>query len=131
MENQTNQNPIMYVGRNVKVKSIGLCILFSIITCGIYSFVWFYSLTEDVNELSGDRTATSGGMAILFSIITCGIYNFFWMYRQGKMLDSIENKDNTSSGSTMGIVYLVLSFVGLGIVSYALMQDRINDIVGK
>lgn len=31
--------------------------------------------------------------------------------------------------SSRGVLYLVLSIVGLGIVSYALMQDTINKIV--
>ena len=37
------------------------------------------------------------------------------------MLDRVTGKSNT------GILYIVLCFLGLGIVSYALMQDTLNN----
>lgn len=126
MENQSNQNQAMNTGRKIKFRSIGICILLSIITCGIYGLFWVYSLTEDVNELSKDKSGTSGGMVILFSIITCGVYYFYWMYRQGEKIDKINNENKNS-----GIIYLVLSIFGLGIVAHAIMQDKINDMVSE
>lgn len=57
----------------MKKRSIGLAILFTILTCGIYGLYWMVQLTDESRMLAGDMDATSGGMVLLFSIITCGI----------------------------------------------------------
>lgn len=111
----------------INKKNIATCIILSLITCGIYGIIWFISLTDDVNTLSGETEATSGGMAFLFSLITCGIYAWFWMYKQGEKLDNIAVSKGLAS-SSRGILYLVLGLFGLGIVSYALMQDSLNKL---
>jgi hypothetical protein len=87
-----------------------------------------YTLTEDVNALSGDPSATSGGMVILLSLVTCGIYTWIWLYKQGDVLDRIKASRGIPS-SNSGLVYLLLAFFGLGIVSYGLMQNEINNLV--
>ena len=66
-------------------------------------------------------TLLTCGMVFLFSILTCGIYGIYWIYKMGERLDRVTGKSNT------GILYIVLSFLGLGIVSYALMQDTLNN----
>lgn len=111
----------------VQEKNIALCIILSIITCGIYGIYWFVVLTDDVNKVSETENGTTGGMAFLFSIITCGIYTFYWMYKQGEKLDAAKAKRGQAS-SNSGILYLILNFIGLGIVSYALMQNELNKM---
>ena len=61
----------------MRPRSVGLCIVLSIITCGIYGFYWLYCLNEDVNEIT-ERPGTSGGLVVVFSLITCGIYSLYW-----------------------------------------------------
>lgn len=110
----------------VKEKNIAICIILTIVTCGIYGIIWFVSLQDDINTLSGDFR-TSGGMAFLFTIVTCGIYTFFWMYNQGARIDNIKaNRGIPSSNSD--VLYLILSVLGLGIVSWCLMQNEINNL---
>lgn len=111
----------------IQQRSIPVCIILSIITCGIYGIYWFICLTNDTNELVKEP-GTSGGMAFLFTLITCGIYGWYWMYKQGEKLDNAKNMRGIPS-SNSGILYLILSVLGLGIVSYALMQDTINKMV--
>lgn len=105
----------------VENKNIALCIVLSIVTCGIYGIVWFISLNDDVNRVSNEPNPTSGGIAFLLTLVTCGIYGFYWAYKQGEKLDRAENNNSSS-----GVLYIVLTFFGLGIVAYALMQDRLN-----
>ena len=110
----------------VKEKNIATCIILTIVTFGIYGIIWFVSLQDDINTLSGDFR-TSGGMAFLFTIVTCGIYTFFWMYNQGARIDNIKaNRGIPSSNSD--VLYLILSVLGLGIVSWCLMQNEINNL---
>ena len=113
--------------RQVQPKSIPMCIVLSLITCGLYSIYWFICLTEDANAVA-ETEGTSGGMAFVLTLVTCGIYSFYWMYKQGEKLDQAKNAQGVNS-SNSGILYLVLAVLGLGIVSYALMQDSINKLV--
>ena len=109
----------------IEKRNVGLCIVLSIVTCGIYGIYWFIKLTDEVNVLA--RVApTSGGMAFLLTIVTCGIYGYYWAYKQGEKIDFIKSEQNVPSNNT-GVLYLILQFFGLGIVAYALMQNEINQ----
>lgn len=111
----------------IEQRNIALCIILSIVTCGIYMWYWIYKLTEDVNKLTGDPNATSGGMVILLSIITCNVYMWYWLYKQGDAIDQVKASRGLPSGNS-GILYLILAIFGLGIVSYALMQNELNQL---
>ena len=62
--------------------------LLSLITCGIYSYVFYYQLAIDANRLSeGDGNDTPGLLKyILFTLLTCGIYSYIWHYKLGNRL---------------------------------------------
>jgi amino acid transporter len=128
MNNQTpyyNQHPAP-VG-NTPIRSIALCIILSLVTCGIYALVWFYQLNEDTRNLTRDYEGQTSGIALLLSIVTCGIYQLIWMYKQGEKIDRYKASRGIPGGSA-GILYLVLSIFGLSIVSMALMQDELNKM---
>ena len=108
----------------MKYRSVGMCVVLSIITCGIYGIYWYYCLNEDINEVTG-RTGTSGGMVILFTLLSCGIYSIYWCYKMGEKLDAARAEQGTPTGS-LSILYLVLSIFGLDIVAWALMQNDVN-----
>ena len=38
----------------IKERNIGVCILLTLVTCGIYGIFWFISLTDDMRVASGD-----------------------------------------------------------------------------
>jgi len=105
----------------VQKRSIGLCILFSIITCGIYGIYWFVSLTNELNYAS-NKVGTSGGMSFFLTLITCGIYGYFWAYQQGEKVDRMNEQKSSNA-----LVYLLLQIFGLGIVGYCLMQNELNS----
>lgn len=106
----------------VKQRNIALCIVFSILTFGIYGLYWFVKITDELNSLSNNNKSAGGAMAILFCILTCGIYGLYWYYKQGQKIDEITN----NNGNT-GIVYLLLGLFGLGIIPYCLMQSTLNQ----
>lgn len=110
-------------------RNIAMCIILSLVTCGIYGIYWFVCLTDDANTvaISSDDVTASGGMAFLLVIVTCGIYYYYWAYKMGEKLDNAKAQRgmNSSSGS---ILYLILCIFGLGIVAYALMQNDLNQI---
>ena len=124
MTNEQNTQPVQ--NAPVAPKNLVTCIILSLVTCGIYGIYWMICLNNDVSALTGRQRVTSG-MLILLSIVTCGIYTWIWMYNQGNDLDAIKTQRGVQSSGT-GILYLVLTFFGLGIVAYALMQNEINNI---
>lgn len=108
----------------VKEKNVAVCVILSIVTCGIYGLIWFIGLTDDASRVDDDPTL-SGGKALLLTIITCGIYGIYWNYKMGKSIYDAGVKKNVTV-SDNSLLYLILSIIGLGIVNYCLMQNDLN-----
>lgn len=105
----------------IKNRNIALCIVFSIITCGVYGIYWFVHLTNEMNILVKDDYQTSGGVAFLLTLITCGLYGIFWIYKMSQKMNVLKpNSDNT-------VLFIVLQIFGLGIINYCIMQSELNN----
>ena len=92
----------------IQQRNIAVCIILSIVTCGIYGIYWFI-------------------VAFVLSLITCNIYGLYWAYKQGEKIDKAKT-DRGIPSSNSGVIYLILCFVGLGIVAEALMQNELNSL---
>lgn len=70
-QNNYNQNNYYRNGATAGImpRNLVLAIVFSFLTCGIYSIYWMIKLNDEVNQLAGEPQATSGGMVFLFSLI--------------------------------------------------------------
>ena len=110
---------------DIKGRNFVLCLVFTLITCGIYSIYWMIKLNGECLKLAEEK-GVSGGLVVLFNLLTCGLYSYFWAYKMGECVDKINNKSGFS-----GYLYIVLAVLGLGIVNMALMQDTINNVVDK
>ena len=113
--------------RKIKKRDIAIALILTIVTCGIYGLIWFVNLTNDVKTTSGDDSLQSGGVSLLLTIITCGIYGFYWAYKMGKAMVIAKTKASLS-GDDNSILYLVLEILGLGIVTFCLIQNDLNSI---
>ena len=122
-------NSYLFKGEFVMIdrRKIAVCIVMTLVTCGIYGIYWIVCLTNDVNTVSGDVNGTSGGMVVLLTIVTCGIYGIYWAYKQGEKLDFTKNNRGIPS-SNSGVLYLILQIFGFGIIAYALMQNELNKL---
>ena len=108
------------------VKSIAACILLSLITCGIYQLFWAYSLCKSIRRLNGEPETCVGEFLCLTFVPFYGLY---WMYTRGEKIA----RGAAARGVTVqniGTICLVLWLFGLGIVSYALVQNTLNSLVG-
>lgn len=105
-------------------REIALCIVLSIITCGIYGLVWFVLMTNESNNLVEEKTA-NGVLALLYTILTCGIYSIYWNYKMGKKMYEAGLKSNKNIDDN-SILYLILSLFGLSIINYCLIQNDLN-----
>lgn len=111
----------------IQQRNIAVCIILSIVTCGIYGIYWFIVLSNDTNTVSNAENATSGGVAFVLSLITCNIYGLYWAYKQREKIDKAKT-DRGIPSSNSGILYLILCLFGLGIVAEALMQNELNSL---
>ena len=110
----------------IKERNIVVCILLSIVTCGIYGLYWFITLTDDASRANDDPSFT-GVKAFLLTLVTCGIYNIYWNYKIGKEMYEANHKRGIQS-SDNSVLYLVLGIFGFGIVTYCLVQNELNVI---
>ena len=110
----------------IQQRSIPMCNILSLITCGIYGIYWEYCIVQDSNVASNDPYATSGGMVILLSIVTCGIYGLYWAYKNGNRMNDAMARVGIHSDTNKALLYVILNIFGLSIVTMALMQDDLN-----
>ena len=112
----------------VREKSIGLCVVLSLVTCGIYSIYWLYTIAHDLNDLCESQNQEKGaepGLVVVLSIVTCGIYLLYYLWKAGKMVSSL-TRSNGHHPSDDSIVLMVLSILQLSLVSYCILQSHIN-----
>lgn len=110
----------------INKRSVGLAVVLSLVTCGIYAIYWFVVLTNEVGKLSGDEGFT-GGKHFLLTLVTCGIWSYVWSYQVGKHVSEAQRQRGFMT-SDNSVLYLVLTFFGLGIVTYALVQSDVNKM---
>ena len=109
----------------IKEKNIILCVILSLITCGIYGIIWFVSMTDDMKKASGDESL-SGGMALVLTLVTCGIYGFFWAWNMGKANKLAKARHNMPNTGSDEVVYLLLYIFGFSWIVYILVQLDLN-----
>ncbi len=102
-------------------KNIGLCILLTFVTCGIYGIYWLSCINNAAKTTNPTAWDKSFLIVFLLSAVTGGIYMIYWYYKMGKTLAPYTGTDNST-------LYLILSIFGLGIVSICLLQSDINKL---
>lgn len=109
----------------IQQRNIAVCIILSFVTCGIYLLYWYYKMSEEFRQLTGDESLPDGVMTILLGLVTCNIYLIYWHYKMGQASDKLKGDPNGNSG----VLFMLLMLFGLGIVSMALEQNAINQAV--
>lgn len=102
-------------------------LILSIITCGIYYFYWIYTVSKEAKQFMG-RDDINPTTELILCIVTCSLYQIYWWYKYGKIVtvDMYEKAGLKSEDSSM--ILMLLSILGLGIVSALIMQDKLNAI---
>ena len=115
----------------IQEKNIAICVILSIVTCGIYALYWLYCIAENSNRVlvaTGRQAGTSAGMVVLLSIITCGLYEIYFWYKVCTNLSNIQFK-NGYQVTDNSILCLILAIFKLSVVSMCIVQDQINGII--
>ena len=112
-------------------RNIGIAILLSIVTCGIYLLYWLYCIVTDLNAACNETEDTSGGMVLLLSIVTCDIYLLYWLYKAAGKVNKIHRINGEPEDTSLPILYLILGLFGLSIVSLAMIQSELNKVAAQ
>ena len=113
----------------MKHRSIVKAVIFGFITCGLYGIYWFMKLTDETHEAVGRETTATGGWAVIYTFITCGLYFFYWSYKMGESLTEAKEMRGMHSDGNDAIMYTIFSVAGFGIVTEALIQSSLNEII--
>jgi hypothetical protein len=107
-------------------REIGMMVLLSIVTCGIYAIVWWYKMFSEIAADLG-RTDINPILEIALIYLTCGFYGMFLAYKYPRLINEMQAKRGlpVNDFSTLS---LILAVFGLGFVSFCLMQLELNKI---
>ena len=108
-------------------RSLVLVFILSFLTCGIYSMIWFYQVTKELNEYNEDYR-TNPGLALVLMIITCGLYTFYWWYRMNQLMMEAQSKTNYKLVTDNKVLYLLLNLFGLSIINMLILQSDLNTL---
>jgi hypothetical protein len=96
----------------IKQRNFLTFVLLSIVTCGIYGIIFWYSFADDMNTIcNGDGKQTQNYIiVILLSIVTCGIYGWIWYYGIGNRLQENAPRYGTNLNENGTTVLLWMIF---------------------
>lgn len=108
----------------IEKRSVATCVILSIVTCGIYGIYWCVKMLKEAVQVKDEND--DGLVEILLGIFLCpvGFYLAEKKLGEGCQQKGIAHDDRS-------VLYLVLGFIGLGIVNYILMQSDMNAIADQ
>lgn len=122
----------------IQKRSLLTYILLSLVTCGIYSIIFWYKYADDMNKTcNGDGKETQNYLiVILLSLVTCGIYSYIWFYGIGNRLQ--ENAPryglNFSENGTTILLWLIFGSFLCGIGGFYaiyLLIKNMNEVADR
>lgn len=109
---------------NYKRRSPAMVLVLSVITCGFYFFYWIYQTSESLRPFNRNDSMTPA-LELLLSIL-CTPYIIYWFYKYGKIIYEAQNELEIQYPEDNSILYLVLSIIGVGLISAIIMQASLN-----
>ncbi len=99
-------------------------ILLSIVTLGIYTYIWVYRTTVYLNRYKGEPEQDASAQTLLCIFIP--YYLIYWTYTNSRRVDGCARASGIPSD--LSTVCLILAFF-VPIAACALMQDKLNAVV--
>ncbi len=106
---------------NIKQRNIVLCIILSVVTCGIYGIYWAICIAREAVSVKDPSDNALLEIICMLFLSFLGFYLTEKKLSEGCEAQGIPHKDNS-------IIYLVLGLVGLGIVNFIMMQNDLNKL---
>lgn len=111
-------------------RNIGVGILLTFITCGIYGLIWQYKQMEIINAWLGSDVYSFWKWFFL-SIVTCGIYEVYEEYKMGESINAIQSESGFLVTPNFPIICLLLTLFGMGLITTAIQQHHINKFYDR
>ena len=108
------------------IVGIGFGLILSIITCGIYFFVWEYRQMKTLNAWL-EKEEFDFVLWLVLSIVTCGLFSLYYEYKMARAINRIQHRISQPIDESLPVISLLLSVVGLPLVSTAIQQGQINE----
>lgn len=118
----------------IQRREFWIVLLLSIVTCGIYYYVYLYQMTRDLNTMAGnDDKHVDPALAVVLSLVTCGIYSYWWYYQMGNRMQNMGRANNITveeSGTTYLLWILLGSLIcGIGpLIGMYLFIKNFNNL---
>jgi len=107
------------------VRDIGVSILLTIVTCGLYGLYWQYQQFRTVNAWLG-RNELGFGTYLVLSIVTCGVYALYHEYKVAQAICEVQRQRGMKVDDNLPLLALALAFFGLAIVTWSIEQAEVN-----
>ncbi|MBR5296123.1 MAG: DUF4234 domain-containing protein [Clostridia bacterium] len=105
----------------IKPRNIVTAIIFSLITCGIYSIYWTVMLAREAVSVKDKNDEGLLEIILMLFLPFLGFYLAEKKIAEGCAEKGIAHTDNS-------VIYLILALIGFGIVNYCMMQNDLNKI---
>lgn len=116
----------------LKKRNILAVLFLPLVTCGIYSLVWYFTAISEMNDelkrIFPEESTISPIKAILLSMVTCGIYGIFAYYTWAKNIEKLGSYYQVSTTEPV-VILLVVFFFGPAVP--LLLQNDLNKMVDK
>lgn len=103
-------------------------ILLSIVTFGIYTYIWIYRTAVFIGKRTPLALQSSPGVQVVLCLFV-PFYIIYWVYKQSKAIDDYKTRNTGIGGDDLSLICLLLCIFGFSIIAYALMQEQINKVV--
>lgn len=116
-----------YGNVGVSPRSIILYLLLTILTCGIFDFIWLYITVTDINKLCqrrGIRIVGDPIIVVVLTILTCGIYGVYYFWKAGQTMYRLSGGTSSDNSVLLAVLAFFISPAAL-----AILQDQINQLV--
>ena len=110
---------------DLREENIAKDVILTIITFGVYGYIWLYRMSRNIKCLNNDKSSSTGELLCLLFV---PFYMLYWVYTRAKTIKTQADYRNIQI-SDSATLYLVLSLLGLNIVSIALMQNDLNVVL--
>jgi hypothetical protein len=110
----------------IERRDIGIAVILSIVTCGIYSLYWYYKMIDDLYRING--LESKAGMDLILSLVTCGIYYIYMYYKMGVLLRDASGGRNDDKPILFLLLALFTPMVFfLVLVANCIIQSELNN----
>lgn len=105
----------------IKQRNIVVCILLTLITCGIYGIYWVIMLAKEAVSVKDPADNAVLEIVLMILLPFVGIFLTEKKFAEGCAERGVAHNDNS-------VLYLILGLIGLGIVGICMLQNDLNKL---